>query len=140
MKRKKIKFMTLLLLTVMLMMGGTMIAQAKTRIYYAWNVPSASAYMENPTYNAKIKVKGNTLKLTGCMLKYWKGQSWDKAKYLTYGTRKFKLTKNTKYYLVGENLHRYSRKSFMKVLKSRNGLGMFIYVKNKKVVQIRLCS
>lgn len=101
-------------------------------------------YYESGTM--KIVCKRNTLTMYSSFYKCPKGvYNTSKKNFVKYGKHTFKLTSKTKYFSCYFDGYRsrkryYSKSQFIKIMKRLNGLGLWITVKNGKVVSMQLSS
>lgn len=94
-----------------------------------------------------MSIKGNKLKISGALTKGSRlNDTSKKVKFMGEKTRKFKLTKRTKYYIAGgeDSMQRISKAKCARYLrKGSKGLlsfGITLKVRSGKVVEARLYS
>ena len=101
------------------------------------------------TGTMKVVCKGNTLTMYSSFNKSKnRVLNTSKKNFVKYGKHTFKLTSKTKYFSLEFNpenpdkpyRNNYSKSRFVYVMKRLNGLGLWIKVKDGKVVSMQLCS
>lgn len=102
------------------------------------------------TGTMKVVCKGNTLTMYSSFHTSKNGtiNYQNKKAFVKYGKHTFKLTSKTKYFSLEFNpenpdkpyRNNYSKSRFVYVMKRLNGLGLWIKVKDGKVVSMQLCS
>lgn len=96
------------------------------------------------TGTMKVTCKGNTLTMYSSFCKTKTGRLDNSQKFVKYGKHTFKLTSKTKYwsykYTDGNEKYYFTKAKFMSSVKRFNGLGLWIKVKDGKVVEMSLHS
>lgn len=118
-------------------------AASKGTYYYVGSFNPTGQYQTGAIKKAYLK--GSKLVVKGSLLRYTPKnyKTYSNSEYLKSKTRKFKLTKNTKYktgsgYSGWQNVSKsYFNKWIKGLSKSQNGLGFIIKVKNGKVVWMK---
>ena len=141
--RKYCITMVVLLVAIAGCIASPVTAKASKKAVYE----SALQKIKTNEYAAikSVKIKGRTLTIKGSFYKASSRKKIfrDNRQFLKYKTRKFKLTKNCKFYGTGGDGPRikYTKKTFFKIAKQYNGLGLVLYTnKSGKVYRADLAS
>lgn len=123
---------------------NTMHVSAKTIVYSGayppreYITPDVKRDQQGVIYRAKLT--SNKITIIGNISRYVMGDRSDKIKQYKNKKLTFKLAKNVKYYYIDESYHRVSKKKFMNGLKHPVGLGLFVRVRNGKVIRLSFNS